>query len=523
MKPDYDVAILGGGLAGGLLCRQVRLLRPDLRVLCCERTTETSFKVGEATVELFSNYLVRKLGLSTYLYENQLPKNGLRFFFDRETKDASLYEMSEVGSLSLPYHPSFQLDRQALERELRTSGAALGAEFLEGAKVLEVRLGSPHHVVTFEHGTRTHTATAGFVADASGRASILAKQLGLRVPVPGHRCLGSWARVRNMVDLDGPDIDAAFRGRVRNSARRLSTVHFVHRGYWIWLIPLRGGVTSVGVVGDARRLSREVLSERGLRSFLNGHRAVRELLAPAEWMDFGAYGQLAYGTRQWFGDRWALVGEAAAFTDPFYSPGSDFITLANDFTTDLIARSCCGEDTAERQRLYDGYLQFRFAANLPLYQDQYELFGSFELLSAKWDFDVANYYNLWVEDYLQDRHLDLEHLRMELRRQAFVVRALERFGALFAAAERAVTARGEYAKKNLGTFAEGLGAIDFIAMMGKRCRKTADEESLRIFAKARDRCFQLLGRPVIAGAQLAFTDFVTGRAMAGAFQGSAHR
>ena len=80
---DYDLAILGGGLAGGLLARQLRLQRPDLRVLVLERASDTSYKVGEATVELFSNYMVRKLGLSTYLYEHHLPKNGLRFFFDR--------------------------------------------------------------------------------------------------------------------------------------------------------------------------------------------------------------------------------------------------------------------------------------------------------------------------------------------------------------------------------------------------------------------------------------------------------
>jgi hypothetical protein len=46
-------------------------------------------------------------------------------------------------------------------------------------------------------------------------------------------------------------------------------------------------------------------------------------------------------------------------------------------------------------------------------------------------------------------------------------------------------------------------------------------EALRIFAKARERCFSLLGRPLVAGEQLAFSDFVTGRAMAGAFEESA--
>ena len=37
---DYDLAILGGGLAGGLLARQLRLQRPDLRVLVLERASE---------------------------------------------------------------------------------------------------------------------------------------------------------------------------------------------------------------------------------------------------------------------------------------------------------------------------------------------------------------------------------------------------------------------------------------------------------------------------------------------------
>ncbi len=515
-RTDHDVVILGGGLAGGLLTRQLRLYRPNLRVLCCERSRTTAWKVGEATVELFSNYLLRRLGLSTHLYEHHLPKNGLRFFFDNAQHDAPLTAMSEIGSQSLPYHPSFQLDRQVLERELRDGGRMLGADVVEGAKVIDIEPGAPHRV-TFEQGGRERTVRCTWLVDASGRTSLLAKQLGLRVPVPDHKCLAAWARVQNLVDLDGAAIDADFRARVRHSSRRLSTVHFVHRGYWIWLIPLRGGVTSVGVVGDHRRLSREVLTPDGLRSFLCGHRALGELLAPAQWLDFGGYGQLAYGTKQWFGDRWAVIGEAAAFSDPFYSPGSDFITLANDFTTDLIARDHDGEAIAERQRLYDGYLQYRFAANMPLYRDQYELFGSFDLLRARWDFDVASYYNLWVDSYLQDRHYDLDFLRQELRQQPFVVRALERFGALFQATERAVTARGDYERHNSGEFAEGLAAIDFVRELGRRDRATTDAESLRIFALARERCFLLLGRSSAGGDKLGFADFVTGRAMAGAF------
>jgi flavin-dependent dehydrogenase len=512
-RPDHDVVILGAGLAGSLLARQLRLQRPDLRVLCCERSTTTDFKVGEATVELFTNYMLRKLGMSSYLYEHQLPKNGLRFYFDAPSKDASLPQMSEIGSMSLPFHPSFQLDRQALERWLRDDSRALGADLREGVKVLDVEFGEPHHRVTlFEEGRERTVTTRQFV-DASGRASLVAKKLDLRRPTPEHKCLSAWARIANVVDIDGPAFPPEFHARVRHTARRLSTVHFVHRGYWIWFIPLKGGLTSVGVVGDVRHVPRDVLSPEGLRRFLDQHRGCRELLAGASWVDFGGYGQLAYRTTQWFGDRWYLVGEAGAFTDPFYSPGSDFITLANDFTADLCARVHDGEDVTERRALFDGYMQYRYAANVPLYRDQYELFGSFELLAIKWNFDVASYYNLWVESFLQDKHLDLDMVRHELRQQPFVLRALERMGALFAETERAVTARGGYHAKNLGMFAEGLGDVMFTRDVGRRCMQDVDREALRIFAKARARCFQLLGRPVGDDSKLDFRDFVTGRAL----------
>jgi len=109
-----DVAILGGGLAANLLARQLRKTLPRLRLGLFEKNTATSFKVGESTVEIASNYLIRRLGLSNYLYDQQLPKNGLRFFFDTPKKDADLVQMSEIGSTALPFHPSFQVHRATL-------------------------------------------------------------------------------------------------------------------------------------------------------------------------------------------------------------------------------------------------------------------------------------------------------------------------------------------------------------------------------------------------------------------------
>ena len=100
MTTALDVAIVGGGLAGNLLARQLRLGQPELSIGLFEKTTEPSAKVGEASVEIAANYLIRKLRLSTYLYEHQLPKNGLRYFFDNPDRNAPLEEMSEIGSIT---------------------------------------------------------------------------------------------------------------------------------------------------------------------------------------------------------------------------------------------------------------------------------------------------------------------------------------------------------------------------------------------------------------------------------------
>ena len=72
--------------------------------------------------------------------------------------------------------------------------------------------------------------------------------------------------------------------------------------------------------------------------------------------------------------RWS--GEAGAFADPFYSPGSDFIGYGNIFTADLITRDLDGEDMAERLEFYNDFYLRTFDFVLSRYDDQYPVFGN---------------------------------------------------------------------------------------------------------------------------------------------------
>src|SRR5258708_32374237 len=96
MTKSYDVAIIGGALAGAATATLLLREQPKLRVLIIERSTKFGRRVGEATVEISGYFLSRMLGLTQHLNESHLVKQGMRFWFAGE-KTASLADCSEIG------------------------------------------------------------------------------------------------------------------------------------------------------------------------------------------------------------------------------------------------------------------------------------------------------------------------------------------------------------------------------------------------------------------------------------------
>ncbi len=468
---QLDVAIVGGGLAGSLLARQLSRGNPGRRIAVFEKKTDYTHNVGESIVELGSHYLIRRLGLSSYLYDRHFPKNGLRFFFDTAGRNAPLTEMSEIGSESLPFHPAFQIDRSRLEHDLLEQSAKDGVEVHRGVSVERIEVGQggrPHRLVVSDaEGSRSFEPR--WLIDASGRQRVLARQLDLHVDETALDNASVWGWFHGVADVDslGPE---SFRSRVRYTPRRLSTMHFAYRGYWIWFIPLQAGVTSIGVVCEKPYFEPRMCSNDGFLSWLREHRAVASLLESAKPIATRSLEHLAYGTKRFVSpDRWALVGEAAAFPDPFYSPGTDFIALQNDFIADLIGRDLGGEPKPavdEQAEIFEQFLQFRVEAALRLYRNLYPVLGSYEVCKLKWDLDLGCYYALWVAPYMLDRHLDPKYLKAQLSQRSRVLSALSNFAAFFVEIERTLTERGTYHRRNLGEYSDGRDRIGFLEQVG---------------------------------------------------------
>ena len=412
----HDVVVTGGGLAGLTLALQLKQSLPALDILVLERRVHpvpvAAHKVGESTVEVGADYFANVLGLSHHLEAAQLRKFGFRFFFSDRRRDVD--GVTELGASRPLAVPSYQIDRGVFENFLGVEALRRGITLACGATVLDLAFAATkrdEHRIVFRAGGAVREARSRWLVDACGRAGLIKKKRGLAEP-NGHDANAVWFRIAERVAIDDWSDDPVWREACTPQARWLSTNHLVGDGYWVWLIPLASGSHSVGIVADAALhplasmnpfdKAMEWLARHQPRLFdaLDGK---RERL-----QDFAFLRRFSYGCRQLFsGERWAITGEAGLFLDPFYSPGSDFIAIANSYICELVARDLAGRPIAAHAGVFDRILHSFYESTLALYEGQYPIFGDAEALPAKVIWDYTYYWGILAQFFFQRRMCDL--------------------------------------------------------------------------------------------------------------------
>jgi len=418
IRKKYDVVIIGGGLAGLTLALQLKQSKPDISTLVLEKRKDNApvatHKVGESLSEMASFYLREVLNLKEYLTEHQLPKFGFRFFFSPEYNE-DIARRVEVGSkISNPY-PSHQIDRGILENELVRRLIDCGVEVVLGATVTDVDLSKAGNKIRFEKENNENRTEGRWIVDSTGRNGLLKRKLGLKKEI-NHDINSAWFRLDTAIDIDDWSDNLTWRNFVDPGRRRLATNHLMGDGYWVWIIPLISGKTSIGIVADPKyHPFNEFNTFEKAMIWLEKHEPLAANILGkliAKQMDFKVMKHFAYDIKQFYSaDRWAVTGEAGAFMDAFYSPGSDFIALSNSWITDLIVRDVSGENTALRTMIYDLAHKELLNGWITLYRNMYGIFGKTQIMLMKIVWDWASYWAIPNVLFMNKGYTDIAVLK----------------------------------------------------------------------------------------------------------------
>jgi clorobiocin biosynthesis protein Clo-hal len=277
--------------------------------------------------------------------------------------------IDRLGYLETPV-TAFNVERAEFDDMLLKQARKFGAEVREGTRATDVLRDASGRVegVRWQDDTgRTGTISTPFVLDASGLQTMLSR--GERVYDPDMNNFAVYGYLQ----------DAEWKVRFSGSKDR-STVFIaaVDLG-WIWYIPIRQNVMSVGAVTRKDHF-KDRLKDLDLESFwwemLHSCPEVADLIKNATLRtDILPHGKRVAATQDWsswaaspVGHGWAAAGDAAMFVDPILSSG---VTLAvqsghRAAYTYLTARARPELDEATLWQAYASYVRGEYGAFLQM-------------------------------------------------------------------------------------------------------------------------------------------------------------
>jgi flavin-dependent dehydrogenase len=300
-----DVAVIGGGPGGSTAA--TLLARRGYKVIALEKAHHPRFHIGESLLPM-NLPVFERLGVLEKVRELGVFKAGADFEADNE-RGYSTYAFARAIGNSPPH--SFQVWRQDFDKMLFDHARASGVDAREGHEVLKAEQKGPRETlleVRTDEGC-SYAIQARYLIDASGRDAFLSARKKLRRKNNRHQSAAIFAHFRGAERRPGED------------AGNISIYRFDHG--WMWMIPLPGGVMSVGAVCWPEYLKqRKGRTAEFLIDTLKQSPGMWQRMERAELIsEVAVTGNYSYDSTQMGGPGWVLVGDAFAFLDPVFSSG----------------------------------------------------------------------------------------------------------------------------------------------------------------------------------------------------------
>ncbi|HZO83799.1 MAG TPA: NAD(P)/FAD-dependent oxidoreductase [Verrucomicrobiae bacterium] len=318
-----DVIIIGAGPAGSAAAAV--LAEHGRSVLVLERETFPRYHIGESLLP-FTYYPLKRLRLIEKMRESAF------------VKKYSVQFVSTSGKASQPFYfntrydedvaQTWQVLRSEFDEMLVANAREKGAKVLEGVtvtgllregkRVVGVRAKHPDGSIV-EH-------RAPMTLDCSGKESFAAVRNHWRLRDPKLNKIAVWTYYKGA--KRDPGIDAG-----------ATTVAFVPEKGWFWYIPQHNDMVSVGVVAEAKYLTRggfkdpKAIFDREVEQNL----WIKDHLAPGTQVgDYFITHEFTFHSRYCGEEGLLLVGDAFCFLDPVFSSGLMFALKSGIMAADAV-------------------------------------------------------------------------------------------------------------------------------------------------------------------------------------------
>ncbi|HEV7265602.1 MAG TPA: NAD(P)/FAD-dependent oxidoreductase [Falsiroseomonas sp.] len=301
-----DVLIIGGGPAGSTAAALLAMW--GRRVTLLEKDAHPRFHIGESLLPRNLD-IMERLGVLEEVRRMGVHKPGAEFVSDRTGRSCP-FPFAQALNRSRTF--AYQVKRAEFDARLFRNAAAKGATVLERTRVTDLDFGpdGERAVATAKTAEgEVLTFRPRYVLDASGRDTFLASRTTEKTINKYNNTAAVYAH------FEGVE-------RRKGEAEGYISIHLAEDG-WFWLIPLSGGIMSVGFVGnqnvwkERRRSVAEVLAERIAASPTVSAR----MGAARRVSEIHTAGNYSYRAHQGHGAKHLLIGDAYGFVDPMFSTG----------------------------------------------------------------------------------------------------------------------------------------------------------------------------------------------------------